>query len=84
MKKTMKEIRTLKLDDLIKEINYLANEKKLRALTEEELAYQKQLRQRYLELYRQNFREQMKSITIVNEEGKDVTPEKIKKLKQKK
>jgi len=78
MSKSVQEIEKLPINDLVKEINFLAHEQKVRVLTVEEMAYQKMLRERYIGLYRQNFKHNMQSITVIDEEGNDVTPEKLK------
>jgi uncharacterized protein YnzC (UPF0291/DUF896 family) len=78
MPKTAQEIASLPVNDLVKEINFLAHEQKVRVLTIEEMAYQKMLRERYIGLYRQNFKDNMRTITVVDEAGNDVTPEKLK------
>ena len=69
------------MDQLVERINELANKSKTVGLSEEELAEQKELRQKYLKAFRENFKSQMSTIKIVDETGEDVTPEKIKELK---
>jgi len=78
MPKSAQEIEKLPVNDLVKEINFLAHEQKNRVLTIEEMAYQKMLRERYIGLYRQNFKDNMRNITIVDENGRDITPDKLK------
>ena len=51
----------------IDRINELARLKKLRELTEEELAEREILRKEYIEVFRRNFRTQLESIEIVDE-----------------
>ena len=46
-------------------INELAHKKKSSGLTEEELAEQKELRERFLAEFRENFRRQLENIEIV-------------------
>lgn len=71
-------------DNLIERINELARKKKEDGLTEEEQKEQKELRQKYVKLIRGQMEEQLSSITVVDEEGTDVTPDKLKKLKEQK
>jgi uncharacterized protein YnzC (UPF0291/DUF896 family) len=78
MPKSAQEIEKLPVNDLVKEINFLAHEQKNRVLTIEEMAYQKMLRERYIGLYRQNFKDNMRNITVVDENGRDITPDKLK------
>lgn len=63
-------------------INALARLAKERELTPEEKEEQKQLRAAYLEEFRQGFRQTLLETTVVDEEGNDVTPEKLKKAKE--
>ncbi|WP_099485618.1 DUF896 domain-containing protein, partial [Pseudomonas sp. 2822-15] len=44
---------------------------------------QKALREEYLNSMRQSFKNQLKSVKIVDESGNDVTPEKLKQEKKK-
>lgn len=63
-------------------INELANKSKVEPLTETETAEQKELRTAYLEAFRGSFKNQMMGIKIVDEEGTDVTPEKLKQAQE--
>ncbi|GAE91519.1 hypothetical protein JCM21714_469 [Gracilibacillus boraciitolerans JCM 21714] len=65
----------------IARINELANKSKKEDLSEEEKNEQKSLREAYLKNVRKSFKNHMKGMTIVDAEGNDVTPEKLKKLK---
>lgn len=69
------------MDTLLKRINELANKKKTIGLNEEELLEQQELRQEYLRIFREGFKQQLKSITVIDPNGDDVTPEKIKAIK---
>lgn len=53
----------------IKRINELANKAKTIGLTPEEKDEQAELRKKYLELFRKGMRQQLESITIVDEKG---------------
>nr|WP_211246848.1 DUF896 domain-containing protein [Mesoplasma photuris] len=70
------------MDKIIPKINEYAKIKKERELTESEIKHRDILRQRYLEIYRAGFIDQLKSIKVVDEKGNDVTPEKLRKLKE--
>ncbi len=67
-------------EKLIARINELANKKKTVGLTTEESEEQQRLRQIYLKEFRQGFEQQLKSVKVVDENGNDVTPSKLKKL----
>ena len=61
-------------DNLLERINELANKSKSEGLTPEETKEQKELRAQYLNLFRSQVEEQLSSIKVVDEKGKDVTP----------
>jgi len=59
-------------------INFLANKAKTEGLSQEEMNEQQELRQLYLKTFRQSFKSQMMGMKIVDPDGNDVTPEKLK------
>lgn len=67
----------------IARINELAKKSKSEGLTDNEKKEQQTLREKYIENIKQSFSNQMKSIKVVDPEGNDVTPEKLKRLKKK-
>ncbi|GAA4063029.1 MAG TPA: DUF896 domain-containing protein [Bacilli bacterium] len=67
--------------DKLARINQLANKAKTSRLTKEELKEQKLLREEYLKTLRQSFKNQLSSVKIIDPEGTDVTPEKVKHLR---
>lgn len=69
-------------DELIKEINELAHKSKTVGLNEEEKIRQNKLRQEYLRIFRSGFKQQLQSIKVIDSEGNDVTPLKLKKAKK--
>ena len=56
---------------LIDRINYLANKSKTKGLTEEEKKEQAELRQEYLRLFKEGFRQRLESIKVVKEYKED-------------
>lgn len=54
--------------ELIDRINYLANKSKKEGLTEEEKVEQAKLRQEYLRLFREGFRQRLESLKVVKGE----------------
>lgn len=69
-------------DEMIQEINELAHKSKTVGLTEEEKLRQQELRKEYIRIFRSGFEQQLQSIKVVDENGNDVTPEKLKKIKK--
>lgn len=65
-------------------INYLAKKAKTAALTEAEKEEQKKLRKEYLANFRSSFKNQITNLTVIDPEGNDVTPDKVKKIKKNK
>ncbi|MFC8962239.1 DUF896 domain-containing protein [Bacillus subtilis] len=63
----------------IARINELAAKAKAGVITEEEKAEQQKLRQEYLKGFRSSMKNTLKSVKIIDPEGNDVTPEKLKR-----
>jgi len=64
-------------------INELAKKAKSSPLSKEEKEEQQQLRKEYLENIRNSFRDQLEHVKVIDPEGNDVTPKKIKDIKNK-
>ncbi|HAE91575.1 DUF896 domain-containing protein [Tissierella praeacuta] len=71
------------MKDLIKRINELAHKAKTIGLTEVEKEEQQNLRQKYLAIFRGNMKNTLMNVKVVDEEGNDVTPEKLKEEQKK-
>lgn len=69
-------------NDKITRINELAHKAKTEGLSMEEKNEQKKLREEYLQNLRKSFKNQLKSVKVVDEEGTDVTPQKLKDEKE--
>lgn len=65
-------------------INELARLSKKRTLSDEELEEQAVLREEYIAAFRESFRAHIEGIKVVDPEGKDVTPEKVKRIQKEK
>ena len=63
-------------------INELANKAKKTKLTNQEAKEQSKLRGEYLQTFRDSMLNTLKSVSIIDPEGNDVTPEKLKKLQR--
>lgn len=72
------------MEELIKRINDLANKSKEEELSTEEKSEQKKLRKEYLAKIRGQVKTQLATVKVVDEEGKDITPDKLKDLKENK
>ena len=68
----------------IERINELARKKKTVGLTQVEQDEQLLLRQEYLEAFRGGMRNHIEGLKVVDEEGNDVTPEKLKQIQREK
>ncbi|MFC3931913.1 DUF896 family protein [Streptococcus dentapri] len=68
----------------IERINELARKKKTDGLTSEEKVEQAELRKEYLEGYRRSVRHHIEGIKVVDEEGNDLTPEKLRQVQREK
>jgi len=67
--------------DKIARINELSKKSKSVGLTIEEAKEQTSLRKEYLETFRSSMRSTIENVKVVDPEGNDVTPEKVKALK---
>ena len=68
----------------IERINELARKKKTVGLTQVEQDEQFLLRQEYLEAFRGGMRNHIEGLKVVDEDGNDVTPEKLKQIQREK
>lgn len=68
----------------IERINELARKKKTVGLTPVEQEEQLLLRQEYLEAFRGGMRNHIEGLKVVDNEGNDVTPEKLKQIQREK
>ena len=68
----------------IARINELANKAKAEELSAKEKVEQQELRKEYLEAFRGGMRHHIDGMKVVDQEGTDVTPEKLKKIQREK
>ncbi|WP_159162340.1 DUF896 family protein [Enterococcus faecalis] len=68
----------------ITRINELANKAKVEELSAKEKVEQQELRKEYLEAFRGGMRHHIEGMKVVDQEGTDVTPEKLKKIQREK
>ncbi|ESU75657.1 putative cytosolic protein [Enterococcus faecalis CBRD01] len=68
----------------IARINELANKAKMEELSAKEKVEQQELRKEYLEAFRGGMRHHIEGMKVVDQEGTDVTPEKLKKIQREK
>ncbi|MTL92418.1 DUF896 domain-containing protein, partial [Turicibacter sanguinis] len=60
-------------------LNELAKKKKEGTLTEEEMKEQQALREEYLLTFRESMKNTIENMRVIDPNGDDVTPEKVKK-----
>ncbi|MBG9985892.1 DUF896 domain-containing protein [Facklamia sp. DSM 111018] len=68
----------------INRINELARKKKTSGLSEDEQVEQEELRQAYLANFRKYLATQVESVKIVDQDGNDLTSEKVKQIQKEK
>ena len=68
----------------IDRINELARKKKTEGLTGAEKIEQERLREEYIEGYRRSIRHHIEGLKIVDEQGNDITPAKLKEIQRQK
>ena len=71
-------------EEKLNRINELAKKGKEASLTVDELEEQKKLRQEYLTQFRGGMRNHIEGMKVLDPEGKDVTPEKLKQIQKEK
>lgn len=64
----------------LQRINKLAKKKKEKGLTEKEAKEQSKLRKAYLDSFREKFKQQIENTRVIDPEGNDVTPDKVKNI----
>lgn len=65
-------------------INELAHLQKSVGLTPEQKKEQAELRTKYLAEFKKGFRSQVEGLKVIDPDGHDITPEKLKKVQRKK
>lgn len=68
--------------DKINRINELSKKAKSTGLTVEEAKERTKLRQEYLASFRSSMRKTIENVQVIDPEGKDVTPEKVKQAQK--
>ncbi|WP_172369644.1 DUF896 domain-containing protein [Sporosarcina jiandibaonis] len=66
----------------INRINELSRKSKTAGLSIEEAKEQTKLRQEYLASFRSSMRETIENVQVIDPEGTDVTPEKVKQARK--
>lgn len=78
-----KECSTMISKEKLARINSLAKKAKTEGLSEPEAKEQSKLRKEYLEKFRASMLNTLKGVTVIDPEGNDVTPEKLKREQNK-
>lgn len=65
-------------------INVLARKQRAEGLTEDEKTEQEGLRQEYIKAFRSGMRNSIEGMKIVDDDGNDLTPEKLKQIQKEK
>ncbi|MFD1037894.1 DUF896 domain-containing protein [Virgibacillus byunsanensis] len=69
-------------EEKLQRINILAKKAKNSGLTSKEKEEQQELRQEYLKNVRKSFKNQFKTMTVMDPEGNDVTPKKVRDMQE--
>lgn len=69
---------------ILREVRYYAQKKRTVGLTEEEATLQQYYRDAYMKLLKQAMRGQIEGLKVVDPEGNDVTPDKLKAIQKEK
>ena len=69
--------------DKLNRLNELAKKKKLGTITDEELKEQQVLREEYLMPFRESMKNTIENVKVIDPNGEDVTPEKLKQIQAK-
>lgn len=72
------------IQEKIDRINELVRKERSDGLTDDEKAEQKKLRDEYIQAFRANMKSTIEGLKVVDAEGEDVTPEKLKKIQKEK
>jgi uncharacterized protein YnzC (UPF0291/DUF896 family) len=72
----------MQLNELIARINELAKKAKTTGLTQEEAKEQSKLRAQYLQTFRSQMLKTLQNVKVIDPEGNDVTPEKLKRYQE--
>lgn len=72
------------IPEKMKRINELAKKSKTDGLSIEEAKEQSALRQEYLQTFRKTMRGTIENVTVIDPNGNDVTPEKVKNNRENK
>ena len=71
-------------EKLLKRINELAHKNKKEGLTEAETKEREKLRKEYLKNFREAMRSNIEMMRMFDDNGKEVTPEKVREIQRKK
>ncbi len=71
-------------EKLLKRINELAHKNKEEGLTEAETKERAKLRKEYLKNFREAMRSNIEMMRIFDDNGKEITPEKVREIQRKK
>ncbi|WP_298828309.1 DUF896 domain-containing protein [uncultured Planococcus sp.] len=70
--------------DKLNRINQLSRQSKTIGLSKEEAKEQSSLREEYLQTFRKTMRGTIENVKVIDPEGNDVTPEKVKNIRENK
>ena len=76
------EVLKMLTPEKLSRLNELAKKKKEGTLNEEEMKEQQALREEYLLTFRESMKNTIENMRVIDPNGDDVTPEKVKKIQE--
>lgn len=76
------EVASMLTTEKLNRLNELAKKKKSGTITEEELKEQQVLREEYLVTFRESMKNTIENVRVIDPNGEDVTPDKLKKIQE--
>ncbi|SER23300.1 Uncharacterized protein YnzC, UPF0291/DUF896 family [Granulicatella balaenopterae] len=74
----------MEMDQILSELKVLSAKKKAGTITPEEVEKQKALREEYMTIFRSALRGHIEGIKVVDNDGNDITPDKLKQVQKEK
>ncbi len=74
----------MEMEQILSELKLLSAKKKAGTITPKEVEKQKELREEYMTIFRSALRGHIEGIKVVDNDGNDITPDKLKQIQKEK